>query len=82
LGESVLGQKKYSEAEKLLLNGYEGMKKRNGQIPANGQPRLTEALRRLVQLYQATGQQDEVQKWQKELESRKQKALRTQPRSS
>ena len=26
LGESLLGQKKYAEAEPLLLSGYEGMK--------------------------------------------------------
>ena len=34
LGGSLLGQKKYAEAEPLLLSGYEGMKQREDKIPA------------------------------------------------
>jgi len=33
LGGSLLGQKKYAEAEPLLLSGYEGMKQREVKIP-------------------------------------------------
>jgi eukaryotic-like serine/threonine-protein kinase len=50
LGEALLGQKKYADAEPLLLAGYEGIKKREAKIPAQGKIRLTEALERLVQL--------------------------------
>ena len=32
LGGSLLGQKKYAEAEPLLLSGYEGMKQREDKI--------------------------------------------------
>jgi hypothetical protein len=32
-----------------------------------GQPRLTEALERLVQLYEATGQAEQAARWRKEL---------------
>ena len=39
------------EAEPLLLEGYSGMKAREQQISPAGKPRLTEALERLVQLY-------------------------------
>ena len=68
LGAALLGQKKYAEAEPLLLLGYEGMKQREAKIPKEGKVRLTEALERLVQLYEATGKKDEAAKWRKELD--------------
>ena len=71
LGGALLGQKKYAEAEPLLLAGYEGMKQREAKIPPPGKVRLTEALERLVQLYEALEKKDEAAKWRKELEARK-----------
>ena len=70
LGGSLLGQKKYADAQPLLLAGYEGMKARAQTLPANEKPRLTEALQRLVQLYDEWGKPDEAAKWRKELEAR------------
>jgi serine/threonine protein kinase/lipopolysaccharide biosynthesis regulator YciM len=70
LGEALLGQKKYAEAEPLLKEGYDGMKQRRDKIPAAARkPRLTEALQRLVRLYEATDNKDEAAKWRKELEA-------------
>jgi eukaryotic-like serine/threonine-protein kinase len=60
LGGSLLGQKKYTEAEPLLLAGYEGMKQREDTIPHQGNVHLTEAIERLVQLYEVTGKTDET----------------------
>jgi tetratricopeptide (TPR) repeat protein len=71
LGGSLLGQQKNAEAEPLLLAGYEGLKQREAKIPANSKARLTEALERLVQLYDATGQQDKADEWRKQLEMTK-----------
>jgi serine/threonine protein kinase/tetratricopeptide (TPR) repeat protein len=65
LGGSLLGQKKYANAEPLLRAGYEGMMQRVDRIPAPGKPRLTEALQRLVQLYEATGEIDKADTWRK-----------------
>jgi TolA-binding protein len=73
LGESLLGQKKYADAEPLLLAGYNEMKKREDKIPPKGRVRLTEALERLVLLYDATDKKDEAAKWRKELEARNNK---------
>jgi eukaryotic-like serine/threonine-protein kinase len=70
-GGALLGQKKYAEAESLLLNGYDGMKKHETTIPTPGKVRLTDALERLVQLYEAKGNKDEAAKWRKELEGTK-----------
>ncbi len=43
------------------------MKRREGQIPAGGRPRLKEAFQRLVQLYQATGRPDRADHWKHKL---------------
>ena len=71
LGGALLGQKKYADAEPLLLAGYEGLKEREGKIPANSQVCLTETLERLVQLYDVTGQKEKAAEWRKTLEARK-----------
>jgi serine/threonine protein kinase/tetratricopeptide (TPR) repeat protein len=68
LGASLLGQKRFAEAEPLLLAGYEGMKQRETKIPPEGKVRLTDALERLVQLHDAWGKKDEVAKWRTVLE--------------
>ena len=72
LGGALLGQKKYADAEPLLLAGYEGMKKREDKIPAAFKKRrLTDALERLVQLYEATDKKDKAAEWRKNLEEAK-----------
>src|SRR5207244_4122323 len=47
LGESLLGQKKYADAEPLLVKGYEGMKAREKTIPPQGLIRIPDTLDRL-----------------------------------
>ncbi len=71
LGASLLGQKRFADAEPLLKAGYEGMKQREKTIPPAAKPRLAEALERLVQLYEATGNAVEAERWRKELAARK-----------
>jgi len=55
LGDCLLQQKRYAEAEELLLAGYEGLKSREDKIPAPYKKRLAEAGRLLIQLYEAWG---------------------------
>ncbi len=71
LGGSLLGQKNYSDAEPLLLAGYEGMKQREAQLSPEGKSRLTEALQRLVDLYDALGQKDNADEWRKQQQALK-----------
>jgi len=71
LGDCLLCQKRYPDAEPLLLTGYEGMKKREDTISADEKVHLTEATERLVQLYEATGKLDEAAKWRKKSESQR-----------
>ncbi|MCA9104574.1 MAG: tetratricopeptide repeat protein [Planctomycetales bacterium] len=67
LGGALLGQGKFDEAEDLLLQGYEGMQARKDSIPAEGKPRLAEAISRLVELYTATNQIELADRFQKEM---------------
>jgi serine/threonine protein kinase len=69
LGEALVGQKKYADAEPLLRAGYEGMKRRQASIPPEGKPRLTHALQQLVRLYEGWGKPDEAARWRKELDA-------------
>jgi serine/threonine protein kinase len=76
LGAALLGQQKYSEAEPLLVQGYQGMKasqKGPGQQhhgPGTNR-RLNDVLERLVQLYDAWGKKNEADKWRTELKAMK-----------
>jgi eukaryotic-like serine/threonine-protein kinase len=68
LGASLAGQKRYAEAEPLLLVGYEGLKRWQlaGKLPAQNEPRTAEAADRLARLYAAWGKPEEAERWQKE----------------
>jgi serine/threonine protein kinase len=66
LGGALLGQKKYTAAEPLLLEGYEGMKRREKAIPPQAIIRIPEALDRLIELSTATNNPDEAKKWRAE----------------
>jgi serine/threonine protein kinase/tetratricopeptide (TPR) repeat protein len=70
LGGALLGQQKYADAEPFLEQGYRGMKEREAQIPQAAQSHLTEALKRLVQLYDDWGKPDQAARWRKRLEER------------
>ena len=63
MAPSPLGQKKYAKAEPLLLSGYEGLKAREARIPVPAKIRLTEAIDRLVQLYEAWGKPEQAAQW-------------------
>ena len=67
LGGALVGQQKYTDAEPLLVQGYEGMKQREAKIPPQGNVRLTQAVERLVQLYEATGRKDKADEWRSRL---------------
>jgi serine/threonine protein kinase len=71
LGEALLGQKKYANAESLLVQGYGGMRQREANIPPESKVRLTEALERLVRLYEATNQTEKAADWRNKLDETK-----------
>jgi serine/threonine protein kinase/Tfp pilus assembly protein PilF len=67
LGGSLSGQQKYADAEPLLLSGFEGMRQREDEMSTVGEQKLKQALERLIQLYQQSGQTDKAFTWKKKL---------------
>jgi serine/threonine protein kinase len=67
LGGSLLGQKRFAEAETRLVHGYQGMKQREDKIPAAAKPRVTQALKHVVQLYEAWDKADQAAEWRAKL---------------
>jgi serine/threonine protein kinase/tetratricopeptide (TPR) repeat protein len=71
LGGALLGQKKYADAEPLLVQGYAGMKERAAKIPNDARDRLTQALEWLVHVHDVRGHKAEADRWRKELADEK-----------
>jgi hypothetical protein len=68
LGGALLGQKKYADAEPLLLAGYRGMSARAVTMPpaTEGPARLHEALDWLIELAEARVDKEAAARWRKE----------------
>jgi serine/threonine protein kinase len=66
LGESLTKQKRYAEAEPLLLSAYEGANAHKAEIP-NGWEGLFlgETIGRVTDFYKATQQPEKVAEWEK-----------------
>jgi hypothetical protein len=65
LGASLAGQKKYAEAEPLLLEGYQGMLARKQRMAVPDWYHLDRAREWIVQLYLAWGQPQKAAEWSK-----------------
>ena len=68
LGACHLELNQVAQAESLLVEGFEGLKLREHQIPAIELARVREAIERLVKLGQIAGHSEKVTSWRKELE--------------
>jgi tetratricopeptide (TPR) repeat protein/predicted Ser/Thr protein kinase len=65
LGASLSGQKKYAEAEPLLLDGYQGMFARKEKMGVPNLYHLEHARQFLAQLYQSWGKREKAAAWGK-----------------
>jgi tetratricopeptide (TPR) repeat protein/tRNA A-37 threonylcarbamoyl transferase component Bud32 len=63
LGGALAGQRRYAEAEPLIVGGYEGLKARAAKIPGGAPPFLSEAAGRVVRLYEAWGRPKQAAAW-------------------
>jgi tetratricopeptide (TPR) repeat protein len=66
LGAALLGQQKYTEAESILLQAYQGMKRWKGLSPLMIRG-LTEVGGWIVQLYEATNQPEKARAWREKV---------------
>jgi WD40 repeat protein/serine/threonine protein kinase/Flp pilus assembly protein TadD len=79
LGASLLGQKNYAEAEPLLVQAYQGLYQRQASIPTQVRSqRLTEALQRLVLLYESWDKPEQAKQWREKLASLQQTQKKTE----
>jgi serine/threonine protein kinase len=69
LGGALLGQKKYEEAEPLLISGYEGMKQREAKFPPVVKGWMMENGERVVELYKAWGKPQKAAEWREKLKA-------------
>lgn len=69
LGESLLEQQKYDQAEVQLRSAYRGLKALQDHAPAGACDCLVKTLERLAQLYEKRGQTEEAQRCLKELKT-------------
>jgi serine/threonine protein kinase/tetratricopeptide (TPR) repeat protein len=65
LGASLAGQKKYSDAEPLLLKGYQGMLGRQERISVPDRFYMDRGREWLVQLYSGWGKPQKAAEWRK-----------------
>jgi serine/threonine protein kinase len=69
LGGALLGQKKYADAEPLLLKGYAGVKQAEDIIVGQERYRLDEAGERVVRYYEETNQPGHAREWREKLQA-------------
>ena len=69
LGASLVGQKKYAQAEPFLLAGYEGLKAREAGITGPSKNRLAEAGACVIDLYDAWGRKDKAVEWRRKIDT-------------
>jgi serine/threonine protein kinase len=68
LGAALEGQGKFTEAEPLLGQGYEGLVHEQPRISQANQRYVSEAASRLVPFYHSWGKPDKAKEWQVKLE--------------
>ncbi|MFO0808810.1 MAG: tetratricopeptide repeat protein [Gemmataceae bacterium] len=66
-GAVLTGQRRYAEAEPLLLKGYEGMKQREAITLAYGWRHFAQAGVWIVRFYEVTNQPEKAREWQEKL---------------
>ena len=64
-GESLVAEKRLSEAEPLLLAGYDGLRQREASVPAVSRPTIDRAAEWLARLYTEEGKSDLAEQWKK-----------------
>ena len=69
LGSSLVALGRNAQAEPLLIAGYEGMKRRETEIPAYRKKDLAAAATRIVAFYEAWGKPEKADAWRQKLAS-------------
>jgi serine/threonine protein kinase len=68
LGASLAGQKRYADAELLLLSGYKGISRLEASIPPINKPGVHRTGEWIAALYQSSGQPAKAAEWRQQLQ--------------
>jgi tetratricopeptide (TPR) repeat protein len=66
LGGALLGKRRYSDAEQVLVAGCEAIRREEKSLPAHFRPRVGEVVGWLVRLYDESDRPGEAAKWRAE----------------
>ena len=66
LGEVLASQGSYAEAEALLIQAYDGLKRSQASIPLRDRTVIPESQKRLVHLYELWGKQEAARRWRED----------------
>ena len=70
LGGSLEGQRRYTDAELLLISGYGGLNQRQASVPVQDRRVLSESGERIVQLYQMWEKPEKAAEWRQRLQAK------------
>jgi tetratricopeptide (TPR) repeat protein len=70
LGASLAGQKRFEEAEPLLVSGREGMVQRKATVPADSLGLVVRAGQRIVELYESWGKLEKAAEWRQKVQAK------------
>jgi tetratricopeptide (TPR) repeat protein len=70
LGASLAGQKRFAEAEPLLVSGREGMVQREATVPADSLTLVVQAGQRIIELYDGWGKLDKAAEWRQKVQAK------------
>jgi eukaryotic-like serine/threonine-protein kinase len=67
LGQSLARERRYGEAEPLLLSGYQGLIQRRDKMSAINRPYVKSAGEQVVRLYEEWGKTEKAREWREKL---------------
>jgi hypothetical protein len=70
LGASLAGQKRFAEAEPLLVSSREGMLQRQATVAADNLSRVLQAGQRIVELYESWGKLGKAAEWRQKVQAK------------
>jgi eukaryotic-like serine/threonine-protein kinase len=70
LGAALAGQRKFGQAEPLLLSAHQGLVQQSANIPQSSRSVLDDAGRRIVQMYRNWGKPEKAAEWREKIQPR------------
>jgi hypothetical protein len=66
LGAILMSQRRFEEAEPLLLSAYQALTLQRGEIPWESRSAVEQTSHRIIKLYKSWGKPDKAEAWRRE----------------